>query len=312
MTRAYLHQGWDERNVKSLRILILVATCGPHVQCATTIGELAGRALPGVARAKRDVVVFPTMGGIIHRVNVTEGQWVHRGDILLTLDDRVASASVALARAAADQAAQIEFAQAELTMATKHLERLQDMSDARAVSQHERDQAIANRAKAAANLKTAYRERELALAKLKVEEARLETHNIRAPFDGFVVKLKCSTGQRVFEDSELMRLMNREELTVDLHLPSALFGKMNLGDFYELEADRPINAVLRCRLLSIEPIIDPGTQSFRCQFDYDNSPRNLPTGFIIRMPKHAATALESPLTRNRPTGLPAVNPAFNH
>jgi RND family efflux transporter MFP subunit len=242
-----------------------------------------GEGLPGVAVPRRQVTMSSPLEGMLMRLHVTEGQHVEADQVLAVMDDRVARAAVAAARAAAERTAPIELARQELLFSRNLLERLQKLRNMKAGSDFEVLEARTRVEKARATLLSAQEEQRLAAERLELELARLETRSLRAPFAGQVLRVDAVPGTTLTRDDELLTLVHLTELEVELHVSLELFNQLETGETYRLRASAPVNRVVDGQLVFAAPMVDAATRTYRCVFTIDNRELQLPAGFSVRL-----------------------------
>ncbi|MBE7417229.1 MAG: efflux RND transporter periplasmic adaptor subunit [Ideonella sp.] len=169
---------------------------------AVAVIALAASNLPmsyeyvGQTAGSRDVEVRARVAGIVLKRNFVEGGAVRQGQSLYTIDP--APFQVALAKADADVAS----AEARLAQATRTLARLKPLSEARAVSQRDADDAASAEAVARADLKSAQARRaEAAL--------NLDYTKVAAPITGAVSRSLVSEGTLVAGPSTLLTTLTQ-------------------------------------------------------------------------------------------------------
>jgi RND family efflux transporter MFP subunit len=237
--------------------------------------------LPGIAQPSRRAVLSAPHEGILMEILVTEGDSVESGDVLARMDNRVAQAEVRLAETIRDRTAAISRARYELELAENVLNRLTAANTQLAVSELEIDQARSRRDQAEAVLAQAEEQAVEARFQLELAQARLESHNLRAPFPGIVVRIDGRAGESVTESDDLIVLANLQTLRAEVYLPTQWFGRLHVGDHCQLAAGLPVERRLPATVVTCEPLIDSGTQTFRCAFEVDNSALQLPAGFAV-------------------------------
>jgi multidrug efflux system membrane fusion protein len=145
----------------------------------------------GRIEATGSVEIRPRVSGYIDRVNFREGSEVKKGDVLFVIDPRPYRAEMARAEAELARArAQAELAKSEIARAHKLLE-------ARAISQGEFDQRIANEAQAGANVRAAE-------AALEMARLNLEFTTVRAPIAGRAGQALVTAGNLVAPGTTLL------------------------------------------------------------------------------------------------------------
>jgi RND family efflux transporter MFP subunit len=237
--------------------------------------------------------------GVLMEVLVEEGEVVERGQILAVMDNRIAKAAVSVAQGAADHTAAIDHAKHELTLAESLLARLTALQEAEAGAEFELEQAKARRDQAEAALRSAAEQQLQAKWHLELEKARLEAHNIRAPFSGRILSIEVVAGTTLTQSDDLLTIVCLDHLEAQLHLPLELFGKLRTGESYRLLASAPVGRSIQSRLVFAAPVIEPATKTYRCVFTIDNKDRRLPAGFAVRFEEAAPEPLaQDPLAQD--------------
>lgn len=140
--------------------------------------------LPGRVVASATAEVRPQVGGMVTAVNVTEGQDVEAGDILLTIDAQTYEAEVAVAEAS------VANAEAQVPSAEATVKRYTTLVASGGVAQTELDTAEVTLAQARANLLSAQ-------ASLRVAQLTLDRASVKAPISGVVGTVDVQIGTLV-------------------------------------------------------------------------------------------------------------------
>jgi RND family efflux transporter MFP subunit len=190
-------------------VLYLKASSVPSVQVVTvSAGGGAGAAATGatsvtangyvVARTKASVSA--KTAGRLAFLGVSEGSFVHAGDIIARLDnaDYQAGVSQAEANISSADAGLIE-ATADRDQLVRDANRLRDMraQNPALVSQQELDQAQSRAAQAEARVNSAMARKRASESALKLAQATNENTIIRAPFTGTVLRKDAEVGEVV-------------------------------------------------------------------------------------------------------------------
>lgn len=250
--------------------------------------------LPGIAEPAELSKVAPGIEGVLMTLSVEEGDRVQRGQLLATMDNRIAQAAVQYAAAAASRGAAIQRAEAELAAAERLLARIEKVAERAAVTEQEVDAVRVSVETATANLSLANEVRREAAAQLELERARLRAHELLAPFDGVVLQIHAAEGESITREHHVVTIANLDQLRMHLYVPARLYDQLSIGADYFIVASLPKEDRLPVRLVSFEPRIDPATQAFRCVFEYDNRVRRMPAGFSVRLQMWDANLREPP------------------
>lgn len=145
-------------------------------------GDLLAKDLQAVLDWQKRVELGTLVDGMVNKVNVTAGQSVTRGSLMVELDQREIQARLAWAEA------RVTAAKLQQDEARRELDRSLDLYDRTLISDHERKQAEVDAAKADAFALMA----EAELTHIRLER---EYSHIKAPFDGLVIGVDVHPGQ---------------------------------------------------------------------------------------------------------------------
>jgi membrane fusion protein (multidrug efflux system) len=159
-----------------------------------------------VAHEDSDVAAGAT--GKVVSVHVERGSVVKKGDVLVKLDSRVASAALEEARA------QLALARSQQQLADADCERSEKLSKEGSVSVAEYQRAQAQCRNAAAQLASV-------TARLTSLEINVTDATIRAPFDGVVAERVVAVGEYVRADSKVVTLVALDPLRLQLTVPES-------------------------------------------------------------------------------------------
>lgn len=173
----------DAKNAQAQTVTVVAPGRDTVVRAINATGTLA---------ARREIPVGVVgEGGQVTRVFVDAGDWVQRGQVLVSVDR-----SVQVQQAAALEA-QIGVARADLLLAQNELDRALQLVDRGFISKSDVDRKTATRdaARARVNVATAQ------LGETRARNARLD---IRAPVSGYVLERNVETGQTVSAGSGVL------------------------------------------------------------------------------------------------------------
>jgi membrane fusion protein (multidrug efflux system) len=196
----------------------------------------------GTVLATRSITLSNEIAGTVRQVNLTPGQIVEPGALLVGLDVSV-------------EQAELEAQKAEAALAKTTLDRMESLSKSKAVSQEEVDQALASR--------------DVAEAQIARTKAVIARKTIRAPFRARIGISDVHPGQYLKEGTQLTTLQGVADVAnVDFTVPQRIAAGLHVGDklgvIGENEA-KPIPA----RITAIDSRVDPQTRNamIRAQID---------------------------------------------
>jgi HlyD family secretion protein len=199
----------------------------------------------GSLAARRDMPVgVPGEGGQVERVLVEPGQWVRAGQVLAVINRSVQT------QQAAQLAAQIEVARADLRLAQNQLDRAQQLVGRGFISQADLDQKRATRDAAAARVRVAQ-------AQLGATRAQIGRLDVRAPTGGLVLSRAVEVGQVVGAGSPaLFRIAEGGQMELLARLPQTDLARIPVGVPATVT---PVGASQSYQgtVWQVSPIIDP-------------------------------------------------------
>jgi HlyD family secretion protein len=202
----------------------------------------------GTLAARRDMPVgVPGQGGQVRSVLVEPGQWVRAGQTLAVIDRSVQS------QQAAQLAASIEVARADLRLAENQLTRAQQLVGRGFISQADLDQKRATRDAAAARVRVAQ-------AQLGATRAQIGQLDVRAPTAGLVLSRSVEVGQVVGAGSPaLFRIAEGGQMELLARLPQTDLALLSVGVPVTVT---PVGSTTsyQGQVWQISPTIDPQTR----------------------------------------------------
>lgn len=259
--------------------LFLLCILGPP----GTASAQPGSHSTGLVQARLRVMLHSPVEGVLADLNVEEGQSVEAGQPIARMRDTIQAARVAAAKAAADSNADISAARVKVEEATDRLARTQEASASGAVTEWEVREARATLATGQAELQAARERRTRDRARLQVERAILEEYQLRAPFDGTIVSIFFDEGATLSKRDALIEIVALGELEAILHVPSSWRDQIRVGMDASLYPLDSVPGPITARVRSIDPVLDPASQTVRVVFTVANEDRGLPAGFNVEL-----------------------------
>ena len=202
----------------------------PAVGHVITRGEIVAEVMgTGTLEARVKTTVSPRIQERLAEVLVDQGDTVKAGQLLARLDDAEAKQQVAIAESSLAAARQtlervrsdLARSQAVLTQARLNQERLVSLATTRAVSQSDADKAAEALAVAEADMKRSQAAISEAEAQTVVAEnnlmfrrEQLAFTEIKAPYDGLIIRRDRDPGDVVVPGASLMQIISNNELWI--------------------------------------------------------------------------------------------------
>ncbi len=234
----------DKISLAAAIILVQLATA------SSAASQAKLRSLGCMLQPSKIVEISSPVPGVLEEVSVRRGDLVEQGNILFQLKAGVEKAGVELARVKA------EFAQ-------RKAERNIDLYEDDLLSIHERDEI----------------ETELLLSKMELmlKEQELALRTVASPIDGVVVDRLQDEGEYV-NVNPVIRLATLDPLHIDLLLPAEYFGKIAVGQKLLIKAAPAMGKARKAKVITVDPLIDPASGTFRVQLAMTNPGNLIPAG----------------------------------
>jgi RND family efflux transporter MFP subunit len=227
-------------------------------------GGSSGLAATGYVVAQRQALIASKGTGRLEYLGVKVGDRVKAGqviarlehaDIEALLNQTVAKLNVARAR--------LGEAKPEFREATLNFERVKLLLEKSFVTQAEYDMAAARVQRAAAAVKSAEAAIAAAEAERQAVQVQLENTNIRAPFDGIVVKKLAEVGEVVSPMTATVRsggsvvtIVDPASVVVDAEVSEAMIHRIQAGQSAEVHLDSVPGHRYRGEVQQVMPTAD--------------------------------------------------------
>ncbi|MFG0249328.1 MAG: efflux RND transporter periplasmic adaptor subunit [Phycisphaeraceae bacterium JB051] len=230
---------------------------------------------------KRSIIAAEQNGRIIE-LDVEEGDTVVAGKTVLAKIDPVwAKLSVDAAQAQLDQAkAMLEQAKAQLQQEERDLSFYNDLATKNSARPKEVDDAktAVDIARAElANAQASLAQRQVSLELAKEELARLE---VKAPFDGVVVRKHTELGQWVNQGNSIVEIISTGQIKAEVHVPESLINNMVTGSGIPLKID-PLNMETQGKISAIIPDGSSAARTFPVHILLENPEGALKVGMSV-------------------------------
>jgi cobalt-zinc-cadmium efflux system membrane fusion protein len=245
--------------------------------------------------------------GVIERLLVERGDTVASGQLVARLAAQVERASLSVAEARSQADAEVKQAEAAYLLAARKLERTKDLLKRDFVSDQALDQAEAEARMAEHRVGQAREAQRVSVREMRLSNAQLGQREVRSPFEGVVVERYRTEGERI-EREPLVRVARLDPLRVEAIVPASQFGAIAVGQSAKVRTDLPSFAVLQAKVVLVDKVIDPGSNSFRIRLSLPNPDHRIPSGLRCKLDLGGAEAKAAPEAA-RPSMVP-VTPAM--
>lgn len=226
----------------------------------------------GTIHARETALLSAQVMGRIENVLVHEGDLVHAGQILVTLDDSALRASLEQTHAdrAATENAQAA-AQANSALAASTLERYKQLESQRSVTLQEMDE-VSRRANAAeATLNALRAQADAARARERGAQTTLGYTRLAAPFSAIVVARMADPGTLASPGVPLLQLDKAGSLQLNVTVDESSIGSIHPGMTTTVTAASGPTTQMVGTVSTILPAADPASHTFLVKIDLPSS-----------------------------------------
>ncbi|WP_424963953.1 efflux RND transporter periplasmic adaptor subunit [Ekhidna sp.] len=205
--------------------------------------------------ADESVVLNSELSGKIEKISFKEGQKVTKGQTIVTLNDD-------------EILAEIEKLQFTKKLNEDDEYRQKVLLEKEAISREEYETALTT-------LNTVKSE-------IKVLEARLQKHYIKAPFSGITGFRDIAEGSYLNPGARITELYRINPIKLEFNIPSKYISLVNNGDRLTFEVDG-YDEQFTGEIYAVEPLIDPQTRSISLRAKAGNDESKLYPGQFARV-----------------------------
>src|SRR3990167_958645 len=210
----------------------------------------------GSLRSRRSVVLRPEVSGRVTQLHFSDGARVRKGQVLVQLDDQLPRA-------------QVQQAQAELSIARANHQRNRDLVAQGFVSQRSLDESAAGL--------------QVAQAKLALAEATAARLKLVAPFDGMAGLRNVHVGDYLKDGADIVNIEDIDSVFVDFRLPERYQGQIRVGQVAQVQLDALPGETYEAQVRAIDPQIDANGRSVSVRASIDNRRLQLRPGMFARV-----------------------------
>jgi membrane fusion protein, multidrug efflux system len=204
--------------------------------------------------SKQQAVLQPKVSGYITKINFKEGMIAKKGQVLITLDDRL-------------QKDAVKQKKIDLRQSKKTYQRYLAASKAGGVSKETLNKAFSD-----------YKNAQNSLSQAKIS---LQDMTIRAPFNGILGQSTLSVGQYVTPQTQLLQMVDKQHLRVNYSLSSQYLSKSKIGQKVSVTNENGDSYPATVSFVSSN--VDPDTQTFSATAMLDKKQNNLLPGLFVHV-----------------------------
>lgn len=260
--------------------------------CAPMVPAVWAAEMACVIKPFAEISIGTPVEGLIQTVPVDRGDWVTKGQVIVTLESSMEEATVALTKAKAEAEAVLKSSQVKIGFSSRNLERALDLFKTNSIAQHDVDQAQTEKALAQMSYQEASENKRLAELELHRALAALHLRTIRSPINGVVVDRLLSPGE-LARQTPVMKLAQVDPLRVEVYAPLSLLGKLKTGMRADVRPEGKGQPVYQAKIVVVNRVVDSASGTFGVRLEMPNSNNTIAAGLACTVEFHPSSA-ESP------------------
>lgn len=210
----------------------------------------------GSLRSRQSVMLRPEVSGRVTRIGFRDAERVRKGQLLVQFDDQL-------------PLAQLQQAEAELSIARANHQRNEELVAQGFISQRSLDESAANL--------------EVAQAKRALAQATVARLRIVAPFDGIAGIRNINVGDYLKDGADIVNIEDLDAIYVDFRLPERLQAKVRPGQTALVDLDALPGQRYAATILAVDPLLDANGRSVAVRGCIDNRRLQLRPGMFARV-----------------------------
>lgn len=210
----------------------------------------------GSARAAESVIVTTSVTDKVSNIAFEQGQFVKKGQTLLTL-------------ASDEEMAQLNVAKIELADQQREYKRIENLVKQKSVSASELDR-----------LQTAI---DTARARITQAQATLKDRIIKAPFDGLLGLRNVSVGALLQPGDEITTLDSVTQLQMDFDLAEIYLPRIKVGQTIQAASVAYPDRTFSGQIITLDSRVSPDTRSIKVRAQIDNEQALLRPGMLLTL-----------------------------
>lgn len=257
--------------------------------CVLTAPSVWAAEMACVIKPFLEISIGTPVEGLIHTVPVERGDWVTKGQVIVTLESSLEEATVALAKAKAEAEAVLKTSYLKVGFSSRKLERAQELFKTNSIAQHDADEARTEKSLAETSYQEALENKRLAKLELNRAMAALNLRTIRSPINGVVVDRLLSSGE-LARQTPVMKLAQVDPLRVEVYAPLALFGKLKTGMKADVRPEGKGQPVYQAKILVVNQVVDSASGTVGVRLELPNPNNAIAAGLACTVDFHLSSA----------------------
>jgi len=233
-------------------------------------GSATGAGIEGFTEPFREIDIASAETGILVKVDVSDGDEVHEGQLLAQLDQEVYVATMRVAEKQKELKGQLESAKAEFRLRSERLDNLRRLLQDNHASQEEVDRAETEKAIAEAQLLATTEALQVRQLEYERAKAQLDRRSIRSPVGGVVKRVHKHVGEFVAPtDPVVLTIVQLDPLLATFAVPAHQIDTLAARQRVQIQVGAGKASVAGI-VKSISPVVEAQSGTVRARVEFPN------------------------------------------
>lgn len=210
----------------------------------------------GSVKAEKEAIVSPETVGQIKKIHVKEGDFVKKGQILVTLNTSITESTIREVRTS-------------LKLAEQTYQKQKELWEQNIGTEMQYLQVKNNK--------------EFLESRLNTLHAQLDMARMKAPFDGIIENISMKTGELASVGREVLHIVNLSELKVYGDVSESYLPYIHGGDWAEISFPVYDGLKLNSKIHRVGQVIDEKSRTFRIEIKLHNKDQKLKPNMITKI-----------------------------
>lgn len=237
-----------------------------------------------IIEARQTVDIRSPVEGLIEKVAVERGEFVKKGQVVVTLESGPERAALAIARSKAEQQGAVKAAEAKLDLARKKETRAEELARQNFISPNALEEARTERSLSESELKVARENQRLAELEVQRANELLNMRTIKSPVNGVVVDRYIKAGEFATTNVKdpILKIAEVDPLNVEVILPARLYGDIKRGSKAEVVPETPARKFI-ATVSVVDQVMNAAAGTFGVRLELRNANLEIPAGARCRV-----------------------------
>ena len=237
-----------------------------------------------IIEARQTVDIRSPVEGLIDKVAVERGEFVKKGQVVVTLESGPERAALAIARSRAEQQGAVKAAEAKLDLSRKKETRAEELARQNFISPNALEEARTERSLSESELRVSRENQRLAELEVQRANELLNMRTIKSPVNGVVVDRYIKAGEFATTNVKdpIVKIAEVDPLNVEVILPARLYGDIKRGSKAEVAPETPAKKYI-ATVAVVDQVMNAAAGTFGVRLELRNANLEIPAGARCRV-----------------------------